>query len=330
LSAKLYIDWHDLSHADWPYIDGILKPRHAMQTIEMLRAWGSGYPSAQIGAYLLNKDNDVKVVWPGVHFKIYRGLARQFLSMPWATYGGFIVSDQLEKQDLEMFKKRFIRDRVASIVVTLHPDSKIQMYQMLWGNNLRVKEMITHILDLSDGMERVWSGYAGRCRNQIRKAITNGLRVESVSSYESLAIYYEIYRDAMSLKKANVIPFEVFESLRSAGSLFQLWLAKRNEEVLGGIITLSYGEEVFYWAAAITPNGRHLYVNNILLHSAIEAAVASGKKKFNLGSSSGLEGVEHFKAGYGAIKQPYWQLKYSTIWSRLKLLSLQNWRKRKQ
>lgn len=286
------------------------------QSLRWVRAWSGCLPGADCGAYVVSQGGEASAIWPGARFPIYRGLARQWVSNPWGTYGGILGNVQ-QSRVLEEIRSRLGRDRVASAVVTLHPGADLNPYRVIGGARTRFEPLMSHILDLRVGAAALWKGYDGKCRNQIRKGMSHGLEVEVATEPEEFRLFFSTQRETIVGKGGQALPEGLVKRLREWPEACRLYVARKGVEFMAGVLTLRDAGEVFYWAGVATSEGRRLYATNVLLHRAIEDAVEEGFRTFNFGASEGLPGVAHFKQGFGAGERMYYQVRFTTNWDRV-------------
>jgi lipid II:glycine glycyltransferase (peptidoglycan interpeptide bridge formation enzyme) len=241
-----------------------------------------------------------KVIVPlSIIGKSYRIFAH-YISVPFHNYGG-LFSDR-EISDLRIRK---IIDRLKSglkMDVTLcpHPFSNAR-----YPDDYITDEYSTHILDLTQGFESIWSKY--KDRDQARKARKEGVTIRLGNSIDDFKTYYEMYcASAKRWGLKDPQPYMLYENLCGmAGSRLKLWFANYNEKDIAGIILAYFNEIVVYYGAAFYYEYEKLRPNNLLLIEAIKDACNRRYKYFDFLPSAGIEGVEKFKKSFGAEKHKF-------------------------
>jgi CelD/BcsL family acetyltransferase involved in cellulose biosynthesis len=236
---------------------------------------------------------------------------RRYLSMPYGTYGGFVLAEEDELLAAELMRAlaRLLSDSKShSFSCALSPRSKT------WSENIRsllgsttAAENSTHVLELAEGFDSIWMAYQKRNRNIIRKAVKAGTTARVVSGPEPARTLYELYRGlARSWHGHYLYPYPLIEACTTyPGRPFaQIWQAVIDDHVHGSLLAIYDDEEVFPWLMGSTPYSRTLGVNNFLLSELIRDACNRGLARVNLGGSMGNPGIEHFKRALGATKVP--------------------------
>jgi lipid II:glycine glycyltransferase (peptidoglycan interpeptide bridge formation enzyme) len=249
---------------------------------------------------LFEFDDGQKVVVPisliGKQYWIFK----HYISVPFHNYGGLFSNREISKVKVNQIIERLTENSTAIVTMCPHPLSKVK-----YPDEYRNDKYSTHILDLTQGFESIWNNYNDR--DQARKARKEGVTIRAGKSMDDFKIYYEMYLNSAKrwgFKESQ--PFKLFENLfKITGKKTKLWIARHEEKDLAGIV-LGYRKEiVVYWGGAFFYEYGRLRPNNFLLIEAIKDACEKGYKYFDFLPSAGIEGVEKFKASFGAEKYEY-------------------------
>jgi hypothetical protein len=176
-------------------------------------------------------------------------------------------------------------------------------------------------------MERVH----GKTRNQIRKAIKSGVTVERVvdPTEDDLLCLYQTHRDNMEAVGAPFKSFQVFKQIAKTfdnKSEWDLFIAKKGEKRIAGLIVLYYASTAEYFIPAVDVEHRDLNPLNLLILEAMVEAASKGFILWNWGGTipDTMPGVYHFKKRWGAIEFPYSYFCVSfddAFWDRIEAMS---------
>lgn len=131
------------------------------------------------------------------------------------------------------------------------------------------------------------------------------------------------------------LPIELSRRLlaaRSAGEpVARLFTLRSARGLVSGTLALDGAHETFPWWAGTHSEGRRLQAFTLLLWRVAEWAAAHGRRRVNLGASTGLEGVSAFKKALGAeiLEYPVHRLDAGNANAAGRLLaSVQAWHRR--
>lgn len=222
-------------------------------------------------------------------------------------YGGIfseseISSDTIEKIFNDLKHSMGVRTLMCTIFFhpffnkPLHTDS----YVISAGTDLNY----THILPLQGGFEEIWnSKFSKKNRNMIRNAEKKNVEIFKGTTISDFESYYRLYLDSVNRwKTENHHPFKLYEEFLKHKENVKLWLARAEEEIIGGIITMEYGKNIISFGGASLNNFWKYSPNNLLYKYAIEYAIDKGFKYFDFGQSGDLSGVRKFKESFGGEK----------------------------
>jgi hypothetical protein len=187
----------------------------------------------------------------------------------------------------------------------------------------RETTLVTHVLDLGGGIEKVWSTRMSSkartgIRNARRQADKAGLQIEVGSSSQLVADSYDVYmRWLESRARERRMPREIarwrgmraepVRRFQTAVTMFgercRIWVAHLGGIPVAARMALFHGAIAVGWRASSDRDlVRTLRVDEHLQFLAIEYACEIGCQYFYLGESGGAAGLAHFKNRLGATE----------------------------
>jgi len=164
------------------------------------------------------------------------------------------------------------------------------------------------VLDLPPDPEAVFrDAFTSQNRNKIRKAEKLGVTVQCGNDAESLREYMALYRESAGRWGVErPLPEALFAALAGLDGV-QVWRAALAGRTIAALLNFAYGGQVMNWGNVSRQDAWGASPNNLLHWRAIEAAcrTAGGPRLYNFGASTGLPGVETFKAAFGARPVSY-------------------------
>ena len=155
------------------------------------------------------------------------------------------------------------------------------------------------VIDLYEGVDRVFEGFEGRLRTDIRKAIRNGVTVEMIRGEtigERIDVFYQVlnaafYRRGLSPRHPKSL-FDSISKIRTADPKF--FFAVLGGKVVATSLTIKDGNRVIYFAGGATPDGLKNSASSLIQMKSIESAIDDGAKLYDVGGF-GDGGIDKFK-----------------------------------
>jgi hypothetical protein len=289
-------------------LDGYLSQQNVysfFQTPAWMDCLTSSFPDYSNATLIFRFTPDTQVLLPLVKVSKMMGLLNTYHSMPFNTYGGFLVQGNLEPNAVDMINRYLQKLRSLRFSITPYP-LEISLIE-----GIKYKSTLVHatqFLDLRTGYENLWNhSFEAKNRNQIRKGESNHLRL-FVNSQEASSTYYSLYHYWLMAhqKQARIVyPESLFNALSQYREVAKFMLAEHNGKVISGIIVLYGKKTAMYWNAVNTTKGRELCANQWLLDQAIKDACQLGMEWFDMGASPGMPNLEKFKTAFGTQKIEY-------------------------
>lgn len=178
--------------------------------------------------------------------------------------------------------------------------------------------MSTQVLELTQGFDQIWKGFRKGHRADVKAARRKGVEVSVATALQEVNAYYEAYRDALQRwgkQASGFYPKRLFRNLFERpeySEAIKLWLAHLNGEVIGGAWVFYHRDHTVYWHGTVHSAYMAYHPAHLLVAMAIEDACRSGFRWFDFNPSGGLQGVEHFKSGFGAQRLEFYVYRRQT------------------
>lgn len=163
----------------------------------------------------------------------------------------------------------------------------------------------TYILELSSDVNETWLKLDKKsARWAATKSKKLGVQSESTTNIEDLRTYYEL--NCVTKKDIGVPchPWKFFKNMFEVMNEYvSLYVAKCENEIIGGGIFEYYNNSVLYGYGAADPNYLNLHPYNSFIWKSIEDSCLNGYKQFDFGrTSSDNKGLINFKRKWGTVE----------------------------
>lgn len=171
---------------------------------------------------------------------------------------------------------------------------------------------VTHVIPLTDTVERAFAQLKSTCRNRIRKAERSGLRVELTDDPSIvdhfIEQYAEVYgKQGLALPWGAERPQSLFNHLLPAGRVWPLQVWHGETVVAAGLFPFDE-HAVYFWGAASWLRFQDLCPNELLHWHVIKMAVEHGIREYNM-----CGGRSQFKDKFGGSDIPYLRMSRSFL-----------------
>jgi hypothetical protein len=226
-------------------------------------------------------------------------------------YGGYLRSN--DRVDMERFYALFQaycrENLVVSEFVRFHPLLANQEYCPREVNLHKWNDTV--VLDLSQSEADLWRNLPPPCRNKVRKAQKNGLRVVLEESCGDLDVFHRLYTDTMTRLQAAPYYFFSLAWFQKLVDLFQenavLGHVFQGGNIIAAALFLSSGRCMHYFLSGSDLAGRRLGANNLLLYEAAIWGQSRGVKHLHLGGGQQPDdNLFQFKASFSPLRAPFY------------------------
>ncbi len=278
-----------------------------------LESLAGAYPATRLGIIAAVDAGCLQGYLP--FFEIRKGAARRLLSLPFGTYGGPVTlgDSAVERSLLETFVAMKSRRGVYEIGL-------VDFHGRLSAPALKRIHDATHVLDLGPGFDGLWSDHFEKSkRRQTRRAEREGLVVREAASVDEVKSYYGIYKERSVVWQQRVsYPERLFiDLLDRGGESVKLFLAWKDDTLLGGHLNFYFKNTVIAWNGVTTASSRGTQAGTLLYATCIRHACEAGYSEYNLGGSLGSDSLVEYKQALGARSYPYVTLRWRSLGARI-------------
>jgi FemAB-related protein (PEP-CTERM system-associated) len=230
---------------------------------------------------------------------------RRLISLPFSDVCGPLATgpralDQLVAQALALqgqhqakyLEIRTTRDDLETIAPPLVGDARY----------------VDYVLDLSDGVDAVWSRRIGGVRTKIRKALKLGVTAELGDTERDLRVFYALHLQTTKKHGMPAQPYRYFrnlwQTLRRECPVF-LVIGRHQHRVVASSLFVGFRQTLYYVYNASDPDALDLNPNYVVLWEAVQWACQHGYQDFRFGKTSlDNPGLHRFKSQWGAQVVP--------------------------
>jgi FemAB-related protein (PEP-CTERM system-associated) len=171
---------------------------------------------------------------------------------------------------------------------------------------------ISMILPLSRDPEKLWAAFTTKHRTTIRRAMKNGLTVESGGA-ELLGAFYEVLELTWRELGTPIYARDYFERVVSTfPDECRIFICRQHRQPIAAALNgYCAGTVEGLWSGSV-PAARNLQANYVLYWEMIRDACLQGCSRFHFGRSTAGSGAEDFKRKWNAERH---QL-YGYVWRR--------------
>ena len=167
----------------------------------------------------------------------------------------------------------------------------------------RVDYWITHRMDISDNIEKLWKPINKTVGRNIRKAKKYGFCLSEEVSEKSMRDFYKVFILTRKRLGVPIYPFAFFHNILKwlDGKGLSMHLAYHKSTVAGGIIVFSFGKNSIYAFGGSNEKYLSARVNDLLIWDAIKCAKERNVDYFDFGADSpNQQSLMQFKKKWGA------------------------------
>jgi CelD/BcsL family acetyltransferase involved in cellulose biosynthesis len=239
-------------------------------------------------------------------------------SMPhgWGT-GGLLAREPERPGDVAACLDDLRSLGIGRVSVTPDPE-RVDVWRQ--ATNARIESRSTQVVDLEQGFDHLWSRVLdSSMRAKVRRAERLGVKVEWDSGRHGVDVFYDLYlswlderADRRRLPRPLIRflgrrrdPYRKFDALSSAlGDAWRIWIARYEGRPVAAAVELTYGDHAMYFrGASERATVTRTRANELLQWRMIEHACERGCRRYDMGESSGVESLMHFKRRFGAVVQ---------------------------
>ena len=269
------------------------------QTRSWLERFARAVPGSALRSIVARRGEEALGYLP--YFQAVKGGARSCVSLPFGCYGGPVAPAPEVRDRLCAEFERFKAERDVHAVFLADFHGRL-------GSRLPMTRVTTHVIDLSEGFERIWSERFDKSkRRQTRKGRREGIEVALTREPDAVAAYYRIYRDRNAAwGQSDVFPEQLFHDLVADDSRsVRLYVALDDGKIVGGHVNFYFADTVTAWTGVTDGGASALQASTVLYAECIRNACEEGFKRYNLGGSLDKETLVEYKEALGGVAYSY-------------------------
>jgi len=218
----------------------------------------------------------------------------------WGTpYMGPLIEAGLLDEAMSAFDS-FMKSLKVDYAEVRFPQAGLTLPSMTGFHN---EPVYSYILDLDGGEEAVWKKLHSTCRNMVRKAIKNNVKIIEPEDRSWVEDFFPML--VKSFAKTGQVPgrtknfyYDLWDSLRPSGRI-KVLLAEFEGNLIAGAVFLVYRDTAYFNAGGAL--GKYKIAPNNLIHwHLIKWAIANGFRKYDF-CGKGIESIDHFKETFGPV-----------------------------
>jgi FemAB-related protein (PEP-CTERM system-associated) len=253
------------------------------------------------------QDQTLVGVFPLIYVKSVL-FSNRLISLPLCEYGGPLTAPTLEDDDAREITQKLLlvggklAESLGVAYLETRGVSSGMAYDLLRATGYQsYQNYTTFELDLGQPVEKLWQNLDKKTRNATRKAIDRGVKAVGVKDDHQLKAYYSLYLEVQKRHGSPPHGYAFFKRLFEVfgkKDMIRITLAEHQGKAIAGIITLHFGNTI-YWISSVTDiEHRSLNASNLLMWKAIEQGSAE-KKILDFGRTRADSTIHHFKKGWG-------------------------------
>jgi FemAB-related protein (PEP-CTERM system-associated) len=224
------------------------------------------------------------------------------VSLPFCDYGGILADDNHVARAFVQTSTELCR-KVQNATVEFRNTRRVTSDWLITSSH-----KVRMALELDGDSEKLWKSVNAKVRNQIRKALKEGL-IAKIGGGELLNDFYKVFsfnmRDLGSPVHSKSLIAAVLHEFGSSSKVQVIY--KDNVPVGAGLI-ICFRDTVFIPWASTLRRFNPLSPNMLLYWNFLKYAADNDFRKFDFGRSSPNESTYKFKEQWGARAVPlYWQ-----------------------
>jgi hypothetical protein len=249
----------------------------------------------------------VEVIIPFSRLSYYGGIVTRHSlagapagSLP--NYGNWLSTGSLTDNHIALLTEYLISN-YRTLVWRLNPFDDNSKYISVNTKYSQRKPFVSYMIDLTLGMESIYSNLDQKCRNKINQGIKNKLETREADGIDDWRKYFEIYQDTVnrwSSKALYVLNWEFFELLATTEKKYcTLWLTWHKNVPIAGSVCFYSHQKVLIWHSASLTKFLSLRPVNYSRYKIIKDGVERGYRWIDFETAGGNKGLTHFKKSFG-------------------------------
>lgn len=189
-------------------------------------------------------------------------------------------------------------------------------------------DLLNFLVNLNRSEKELWTNLSKKRRNNIRRTHKNSITVEVIENKDLIYKFYDLIHETYKNAKLPLGDISLFNSvfeLLVPKNMAKFFLAKYENNYIGGILILAYNGLIYDWYAGADREYLKLCPNDLLAWHAIEWGSKNGFCIFDFGGTCRIDnhgeiiekGIYEFKKQFGGQLVNYGR--YKKVYSQKKL-----------
>ena len=257
----------------------------------------------------VNEDTDeIEGVLNGVTIREMTGLLGKGILGEFSTRsiveGGPLVSDNSVETLSEMlfeYDKKVQKKSLYTEIWNLH-----EMKPLLSKvKNYNYEDHLNFLANLEVSEEVLWRQLDRSKRRNISRTIKAGVLIEEIKHKKMIPIFYELVKETYKRVKVPLSDITLFESAFDElvpKNMAKFFLARYDDQYIGGRVFLAYNNRIYDWYAGSLDNGLSLAPNDCLVWNALKWGMKNNYKIYDFGGAGKPDaeyGPREFKRRFG-------------------------------
>lgn len=249
---------------------------------------------------------------------LFKGIYGNMIqSLPHSSYGGIIISDSCNFNDIENIYNTFFKiiDKIAkendcvSITISTPPFVNKTLYDN-WKANYTIPNFYQYIPLHQITFDISTEKFDRSIKRNIKKDDGN-IEIYDATSIEDISEWYKIYQKRMQEKQSYVMSFDLFTSVLSNmnPNHFKFRLVKRDNKIIGGGLFIFNDYIMDDYICVLDSDFNDTGINQKLIYDILKWAKSRNIKYFNWQSTpSKKSSVYEFKKRWASIEDNHYYI----------------------
>jgi lipid II:glycine glycyltransferase (peptidoglycan interpeptide bridge formation enzyme) len=143
-----------------------------------------------------------------------------------------------------------------------------------------------YVVNLEEGVQKLWEGIGHNKRRNIKKAVKEGVEIVQSHSHEDLRTFYSMLQASAERKDFSTYPLSWFEAVWKVyrPELSKVFLAYWKGKSVSGVYIVIHGKTVYALGAGSRTEGWEVRPNDIMHWKVMEWACENGYSKYDMGT----------------------------------------------
>lgn len=193
----------------------------------------------------------------------------------------------------------------AGIIRVPFPPGFTDFQPFIW-KKFKVIPNYTYIIDLNADEENIYSSFSPEKRNEIRKALNDGIELVPEYDYSAFMDYAGMLFENAGVKYDKPVLTKIFNEFADQNNSFA-FVAKKADDILAWSFCVHDNHSAYYLLGGTSGKSRHPGAGSAVLWESIKTARNLGLKSFDFEGSM-IPGIEAYFREFGGTLTPYFTI----------------------